>query len=344
MKLTAVIFTLALAAGALAAAAAKTLDIYFIDVEGGQSTLVVTPAGQSLLIDAGYPGLNARDPDRIVAAARDAGVKRIDYLLVTHLHEDHNGGVAELQRRLPIGTFIDYGTPMETAPEVVASFAAYQEARTHAEHFIPKPGDRLPFRGLDVDIVSADGATLTRPLEGGGQPNPACQGVEAGGPVRGENPRSIGVRIRYGAFRFLDIGDLIRNRIGDLICPANLIGPIDVYLVAHHANNDPNLPATLEALQPRVAIANNGPWKGTTATALAQLHAFRGLEDVWQLHRTINDGAENFPDAFIANLLFNERDGAAWIKLSASEDGSFTVTNARTGWTKNYAVSLRRAD
>jgi competence protein ComEC len=344
MKLAAVIFTLALAAGALAAAAAKTLDIYFIDVEGGQSTLVVTPSGQSLLIDAGYPGLNARDPDRIVAAARDAGVKRIDYLLVTHLHEDHNGGVAELQRRLPIGTFIDYGTPMETAPEVVASFAAYQEARTHAEHLVPKPGDRLPFRGLDVDIVSADGATLTWALGGGGQPNPACQGVEVGGPVRGENPRSIGVRIRYGAFRFLDIGDLIRNRIGDLICPANLIGPVDVYLVAHHANNDPNLPATLEALQPRVAIANNGPWKGTTATALAQLHAFRGLEDVWQLHRTINDGAENFPDAFIANLLFNERDGAAWIKLSASDDGSFTITNGRTGWTKNYAASLRRAD
>ena len=341
MKLAAVTFTLALAAGALAAGAAKTLDIYFIDVEGGQSTLVVTPAGQSLLIDAGYPGLNARDPDRIVAAARDAGVKRIDYLLVTHLHEDHNGGVAELQRRLPIGTFIDYGTPMETAPEVVASFAAYQEARTHAEHLIPKPGDRLPFRGLDVDIVSADGATLTWALGGAGQPNPACQGVEVGGQVRGENPRSIGVRVRYGAFRFLDIGDLIRNRIGDLICPANLIGPIDVYLVAHHANNDPNLPATLEALQPRVAIANNGPWKGTTATALAQLHAFRGLEDVWQLHRTINDGAENFPDAFIANLLFNERDGAAWIKLSASDDGSFTVTNGRTGWTKSYAVPLR---
>ena len=344
MKLTALIFAVALAAGAHARAAAKTLDIYFIDVEGGQSTLVVTPAGQSLLIDAGYPGFDARDADRIVAAARDAGVKRIDYLLVTHLHEDHNGGVAELQRRLPIGTFIDYGTPMETAPEVVASFAAYQEARTHAEHLVPKPGDRLPFRGLDVDIVSADGATITRPLDGGGQPNPSCQGVEIGGQLRGENPRSIGVRIRYGAFRFLDIGDLIRNRIGDLICPANLIGPVDVYLVAHHANNDPNLPATLEALQPRVAIANNGPWKGTTATALAQLHAFRGLEDVWQLHRTINDGAENFPDPFIANLLFNDRDGAAWLKLSASDDGSFTVTNGRTGWMKNYAVPLRRAD
>ncbi len=344
MKLAAVIFAVALAAGAHAGAAAKTLDIYFIDVEGGQSTLVVTPAGQSLLIDAGYPGSDARDPDRIIAAVRDAGLQRIDYLMVTHLHEDHNGGVAELQRRLPIGTFIDYGSPYETSPEVVASFAAYQEARTHAEHLVPKPGDRLPFRGVDVEFVSADGATLKRPLDGGGQWNASCEGVEYGGQIRGENPRSVGVRIRYGAFRFLDIGDLIRNRIGDLICPANLVGPIDVYLVAHHANNDPNLPATLEALQPRVAISNNGPWKGATAAALAQLHAFKGLEDVWQLHRTINDGAENFPDPFIANLLFNDRDGAAWLKLSASDDGSFAVTNGRTGWTKNYAVPLRRAD
>jgi competence protein ComEC len=334
-RLAAVLF-LALAVGAYASATAATLNIYFIDVEGGQATLVATPAGQSLLIDAGYPGNNGRDADRIVAAVRDAGLKRIDYLLITHLHEDHNGGVAELQRRLPIGTFIDYGSPMETAPEVIASFATYEEARTHAEHLVPRPGDRLPFRGVDVDVVSADGATLPRPLEGGGQPNPSCQGTEVGVQIRGENPRSIGVRVRYGVFRFLDVGDLIRSRLGDLICPNNLIGPIDVYLVAHHANNDPNLPATLDALRPRVAIANNGPWKGTTAAALAQLHAFHGLEDVWQLHRTINDGAANFPDQFVANLMFNEGDGAAWLKLSANDDGSFSITNARTGWTKYY--------
>ena len=342
MNRLAAVLVSAMAVAGLAAAGPpgqKTLDFYFIDVEGGQSTLVVTPAGQSLLIDAGYPEQNSRDPDRIMKAVRDAGIKRIDYLLVTHMHEDHNGGVPELQRRLPIGTFIDYGEPLETSPEVVASFSGYSEARTHAEHLVPKPGERLPFRGLDVEFVSADGQTLTRPLGGGGMVNPACEGVEVGGQIRGENPRSIGVRIRYGAFRFLDLGDLIRSRIGDLICPNNLIGPIDVYLVAHHANNDPNLPATLEALQPRVAIANNGPWKGTTATALAQLRAFPGLEDVWQLHRTINDGAQNFPDPFIANLMFNDADGAAWLKLSAGEDGSFAVTNSRTGWTKSYGAS-----
>jgi len=316
----------------------RTLQIYFVDVEGGQATLVVTPAGQSLLIDAGYPEQNGRDPDRILAAVKDARLSRIDYLLVTHLHEDHNGGVAELSKRIPIGTFIDYGAPVETAPEVVAAFAAYEAARRRGEHLVPKPGDKLPLAGVDVEVVSADGATLSRPLDGGGQPNPACAGVEIGGDLRGENPRSIGVRVRFGAFRFLDLGDLIRNRLGDLVCPTNLIGAIDVYLVAHHANSDVNLPAMLNALRPRVAIANNGPWKGTTTAALAMLHEHRGLEDVWQLHNTINDGAENFPDAFVANPTWGATDTAAWLKLSASEDGSFTITNGRTGWTKRYDV------
>ena len=327
-----------LAPAAMGALAVKTLDIYFIDVEGGQSTLVVTPAGQSLLIDTGYPSLGGRDPDRIMAAARDAHVTRIDYLLITHLHEDHDGGADELSRRIPIGTFIDYGSPVETAPEVVAAFAAYEEARRHSEHLIPRPGDRLPLKGVDVDVVSADGAALTHPLEGDGQPNPACTGVENAGASRGENPRSIGVRVRYGAFRFLDLGDLIRNKLADLVCPDNLLGRIDVYLVAHHANADANLPAMLDAIRPRVAITNNGPWKGASPPAMATLHAFAGLEDVWQLHRTINEGAENFPDAFVANVTFGDADGAAWLKLNASEDGSFTVANGRTGWIRRYSI------
>jgi competence protein ComEC len=335
MKLVIAVASL-LILGAAGVSAVRTLDIYFIDVEGGQSTLVVTPSGQSLLIDTGYPGLGGRDPDRIMAAVRDAHLKRIDYLLVTHLHEDHDGGVPELQRRIPIGTFIDYGSPFETTPEVVASFAAYEEARRQGGHLVPKPGDRLPLHGVEADVVSADGATLIRPLDGGGQPNPACLPAEPGGANRGENPRSIGVRLRYGAFRFLDLGDLVRNNLAGLVCPTNLLGEIDVYLVAHHANSDVNLPATLEAIRPRVAIANNGPWKGTTASALAMLHEFSGLEDVWQLHRTINDGAENFPDAFVANLAFGESDGAAWIELRANEDGSFTVANGRTGFTRRY--------
>jgi beta-lactamase superfamily II metal-dependent hydrolase len=317
-------------------AGGKTLDIYFIDVEGGQATLVVTPVGQSLLIDAGYPGLMGRDPDRIMAAVRDARLTRIDYLLVTHLHEDHNGGAAALSGRIPIGTFVDYGSPVENTREVVAAFADYEAARTRSRHLVPKAGDRLPLDGLTVDVVSVDGTVLASPLEGAGQRNTACAGFERPPDSRGENPRSIAIRLGYGAFRFLDVGDLVASKMADLVCPLNLIGAVDVYVVAHHANSDVSLPAVFEAIRPRVAIANNGPWKGATPPTMTALHELSNPADVWQLHRTINYGAENFPENFIANLGFEAADGASWIKLSATENGAFSVTNGRTGWTKQY--------
>jgi competence protein ComEC len=314
----------------------KTLNVYFIDVEGGQATLIVTPLGQSLLVDAGYPGLMGRDPDRIMAAARDAGLSRIDYLLITHLHEDHNGGAAELSRRIPIGTFVDYGSPVETTKEVVAVFPEYEAARGRSRHVVPKPGDRLPLDGVTVHVVSADGTVLSSPLDGAGQRNAACDDFERPPESRGENPRSIGIRLRFGAFRFLDVGDLVASKMADLVCPVNLIGELDAYLMTHHANSDVTLPAVFEATRPRVAIANNGPWKGATPQTMTALHELRNPTDVWQLHRTINYGAENFPDGFIANLGFEAADGASWLKLSATEDGAFSMTNARTGWTKYY--------
>jgi competence protein ComEC len=317
-------------------AGAETLNIYFIDVEGGQSTLIVTPAGQSLLVDAGYPGREGRDADRIMAAARDGGLTRIDYLLVTHLHEDHDGGVAELSRRIPISTFVDYGSPVESATEVVAAFADYSEARARSRHLVPKAGDRLSLDGLIVDVISADGTVLSSPLDGAGQRNAACADFERPPDSRGENPRSIGVRLRFGAFRFLDVGDLVASKMADLVCPSNLIGEVDAYLITHHANSDASLPAVFEATRPRVAIANNGPWKGATPQTMTALHELRNPTDVWQLHRTINYGAENFAEGFIANLGFEAADGASWIKLSAHENGAFSITNGRTGWTKHY--------
>jgi beta-lactamase superfamily II metal-dependent hydrolase len=279
-----------------------------------------------------------RDPDRILAAARDARVSRIDYLIVTHLHEDHNGGAAALSRRIPIGTFVDYGSPVEATKEVVAAFAGYEEARGRSRHLVPAAGDRLRLDGVDARVVSADGMVLQAPLEGAGQVNPGCEGLERPPDSRGENPRSIGLRLRFGAFRFLDVGDLVASKMSDLVCPRNLIGEVDAYLIAHHANSDASLPAVFEAIRPRVAIANNGPWKGATPPTMAALHELKNPVDVWQLHRTINYGAENFPDAFIANLGFEAADGASWIKLSASENGAFSVTNGRTGWTKRYPV------
>ena len=318
-------------------AGGKTLDIYFIDVEGGQSTLIVTPAGQSVLVDAGYPGLMGRDPDRIMAAVRDAQLTRIDYLVVTHLHEDHNGGAAEVSRRIPVGTFVDYGTPVENTKEVVAAFAEYEAARSRGgRHLVPKAGDRLPLDGVTLDVVSADGAVLPAPLEGAGQRNAACADLEHPPESRGENPRSIAIRLRFGAFRVLDVGDLVASKMAVLVCPVYLVGEVDAYLIAHHANSDASLPAVFAAIHPRVAIANNGPWKGATPPTMTALHELRNATDVWQLHRTINYGAENFSENFIANLGFEAADSASWIKLSATESGAFTVTNGRTGWTKEY--------
>jgi hypothetical protein len=181
----------------------KTLNIYFIDVEGGQSTLIVTPAGQSLLVDAGYPERDGRDPDRIMAAVRDARLTRIDYLLVTHLHEDHDGGAAALSQRIPIGTFVDYGSPVENAKEVVAAFAGSSEARDRSRHLVPKAGDRLPLEGVIVDVVSADGTVLPSPLDGAGQRNAACADFERPPDSRGENPGRSASRFASARFVFL---------------------------------------------------------------------------------------------------------------------------------------------
>jgi beta-lactamase superfamily II metal-dependent hydrolase len=327
-----------------AVAAPKTLDVYFIDVEGGQSTLFVTPAGQTLLVDTGYPGRDGRDPDRIQAAMRDAHVSRIDYLLITHMHEDHNGGAAELARRVPIGAFVDYGELMETSPDQVASFTAYRDAREHAvqagtsRHIMPKPGDRLSLDGLDVRIMSVDGETVSTPVAGAGQPNPVCMGYEGRPFASRENPRSIGIHLRYGKFRLLDLGDLVGPNLVRLVCPNDLIGDIDAYVVTHHANADTNVGPMLSAIRPRVAIADNGAYKGGSPPTWATLREHMEIEGVWQLHKSLNYESINFPDAFIANLEFGDNDHAAWIKLSASDDGSFSVTNGRTGWTQQYGA------
>ncbi len=336
--------TVAFALTAVTRAEGRALDIYFIDVEGGQSTLIVTPAGESLLVDTGYPGRDGRDPSRIVAAMRDAKISSIDYLLITHMHEDHNGGAAELANRVPIGAFIDYGAPVETGQDVIAAFAAYSAARDKGgkngpPHIIPKPGDRIALLGVDVRVMSADGEAVSTPLTGAGQPNAACEGYEARPFATRENPRSIGIHLRYGRFSFLDLGDLVGPGLLRLVCPNNLIGNVDAYLLTHHADIDTNIPPVLAALRPRVAISNNGGYKGGSPQTFVSLRERSEVEGVWQLHKAMRYGAdENVPDAFIANLDFGLRDQGAWLKLTAKDDGSFSVTNGRTGWTRVYEV------
>jgi competence protein ComEC len=339
------------------ARAARTLDVYFIDVEGGQSTLVVTPAGESLLIDTGFPSdgtftsrpgdpSKARDAGRIAAAARAAGVRRIDYVLITHFHADHDGGIVELSQLMPIGTFIDHDRVLPDAERNVigtlAAFDAYAAVRAKGKHLTPAPGDRLPLKGVEAVVVSAAGRVLAGPLSGSGGRVAECASSRLPPQEPHENPRSTGLRLQYGRFRVLDVGDLSGPPLRALACPSNLVGPVDVYVVAHHGLDDAADPATLAAFHPRVAIVNNGATKGGGAAMLAALRATPFI-DSWQLHRAENPGAPNTDADRIANL---DETSAHWIKISASEDGSFVVTNGRTAFGKRYSAvsaSSRRA-
>lgn len=317
-------------------ASAKTLDIFFIDVEGGQSTLIVTPGGESLLIDAGYGGRDGRDPERIMAALREARIDHIDYLLITHFHSDHVGGVPELSALVPIRTFIDYGEPLGTDRMALGGFRNYEPIRSQHVHIQPKPGDRLPLKGVEADIVSAAGVVLSTPLPGAGHPNPACAGLDDQPDDGTENFRSIGLRLQFGAFRFLDLGDLSGNTLASLACPTNLVGGVQLYLVAHHGNFDSNVPALIAAVRPRVAVMNNGVTKGGSPAAFATLRSQPGLEDLWQLHASRNENADNAADSFIANV--DDGQTAYWIKLTAKSDGSFTLVNGRNGFRKTYTA------
>lgn len=341
---------LAVLALAFAQAPGHTLQIYFVDVEGGQATLIVLPGGQTLMIDAGFPSTGAfrskpgdpaqaRDAQRIAAAARDAGVSRIDFLLVTHFHADHDGGVPELSQLLPIGTFIDHGGVRPEAEQSVGgtleALEAYSAVRAKGRHLEPKPGDRLPIDGVNAIVLSSAGETIASPLETATGPNLSCAATAPPAQEPNENPRSTSVLLEFGKFRFLDLGDLTGQPLFDLVCPNDRVGPVDVYLVAHHGGVDAADPATFAAFRPRVAVLNNGPRKGGAAETLAALRQASGLEDVWQLDRSLANGAQNFPDDRIANL---DQSTAHWIKITARDDGSFEVRNPRTGATKPYAA------
>jgi beta-lactamase superfamily II metal-dependent hydrolase len=346
---------------------AKALSIYLVDVEGGNATLFVSPSGESLLIDAGNPS-NGRDADRIAAAAKDAGISQIDHLIVTHYHVDHVGGVAELNARLPIRHFVDHGPSVETnasAPE--ASQKSYRELTDRARHTVVKPGDKVPVAGLDVQVLTAAGHVVQKPLAGAGRPNPLCAAYTPMDPDPTENAQSVGSLVTFGKFRTLHLGDLTWNVEHDLMCPADRIGKVDLFVVSHHGQPISNSPVLVHAVQPRVMLLNNGLRKGGQPPAMKILHTSPGLEDLWQLHVSLLSGQEyTVPGMFIANL--DEQgsitvapmpppqrggppappppvhDGAAhWLKVSAQNDGTFTVSNSRNGFSKTYRAGARAA-
>jgi competence protein ComEC len=326
----------------------KGLAVYFVDVEGGQSTLFVSPSGQSLLIDTGWPG--ARDADRIVGIAKQAGLTQIDYLVLTHYHGDHAGGVADLASRIPIKTFIDHGSNVEEALGTPQNYAAYLPVRDKGQHILVKPGDRLPVKSVRFQVVSAATQTITKPLPGAGTPNPLCADFQAKDEVKdpligGENKQSVGMVISLGKFRMVDFGDLTWNKEHDLACPNNLIGTIDLYVVSHHGQDISSLPMLVNAMHPRVAVMDNGAKKGGAVATFETLKDSPGLEDLWQLHYAVDAADHNRPEQFIANLGMGgtvmtgvpDEGTPNYIKVVALPDGSFTVTNTRNGFHKEYS-------
>ena len=315
--------------------AAKNLEVYSIDVEGGQATLLVSPSGESMLVDTGWAGHNRRDADRILAAAKLAGVKKIDYLVTTHYHSDHVGGVPQLAEKIPIRNFVDHGASTETGKDADVLFNAYAAFRDKGTHLQVKPGDTIPIKGLDVRVLSSGGDVIPAPLPGAGQPNPECSSFERHEVDTSENARSVGILISYGDFRMIDLGDLTWNKEFDLVCPANKIGAVDVYLVSHHGMNMSGSPQFVHALHPRVAIMNNGARKGGSPEIWQTIHDTPGLLDLWQLHFAVPGGKEhNSSDTVIANL--DEICEGKWIRLTAQKDGSFSVYNSRNKYERSY--------
>jgi competence protein ComEC len=342
--------------------ARKGLDVYVIDVEGGNAVLFVSPSGESLLMDTGNvpPGAQ-RDAGRIVAAAKDAGLKQIDHLIITHWHGDHFGGLAELAPQIPIKEFIDHGPnvqPGQAADDFLKN--TYPKLTANAKHTVAKPGDKIDMGpGMNVTVVTSAGEVIKTPLAGGG-PNPYCSQYKKGD-NNAEDPMSVGIFVTYGKFRTAHLGDITKNKEFDLMCPTNRLGRVDVLLGLHHGQASSNSPVLVWALHPRVAIMNDGTRKGGEPETMQTVHASPGLEDLWQLHFSLLSGQEyTQPGMFIANTIDDPpsalpvapmaapqpgpntppapaHNGTAyWIKLTAQPDGSFTVTNTRNGFSKSY--------
>ena len=348
--------------------AVRTLDIYIVDVEGGNATLLVSPSRESVLIDSGNAGAAAvRDAERIMAAVKDAQLSQIDNLITTHWHGDHFGGLAELAARVPIRNFIDHGPNVQPAAAVDEFLQkTYPLLYAKARHVVARPGMKIPVSGLDVLVVTSAGETIARSIPGGGAPNRYCASFKPG-ENNAEDPMSVGTYVTFGKFRTIHLGDLTKNKEFELMCPNNRIGTVDVLLGLHHGVDTSNSEVLVHALRPRVAIMNNGTRKGGQPEVMTTLHSSPGLEDVWQMHFSQLSGQEyTVPGLFIANLLDEPlaampvapipspqpgpgsppppvHNGTAyWIKVSAQPDGSFTVTNSRNGFSKTYKADLRR--
>lgn len=316
---------------------AKDLVAYFIDVEGGQATLIVTPEGESVLIDAGWPGNGSRDADRIAAAAKLAKVKQIDYFILTHYHVDHAGGVPQLMQKLPVATFIDHGPNREQGNKQQQEMVNdYERVASGGQHLIAKAGNFIPLKGsVALTVVTADGQVIQKPLPGGGNLNTFCAATPDKAPDPSENARSLGTYWQYGRFRMLDLGDLTWNKEKELVCPIDKLNKVDVFVVSHHGINLSNSPALVHDIAPRVDIMDNGARKGGSPSTYDVLKTEASLESLWQLHYSVEGGnVRNTTEQYIANT--DDDDTGAYLKLTAHQDGSFEVYNSRNKFSRKY--------
>ena len=314
----------------------KHLLIYTIEVEGGQSTLLVSPSGASMLVDTGWPGNNARDAVRIQAAMKDAGITQIDHVLITHFHTDHVGGVPELVKRVKVGEFLDHGPNREDSDITRHDFAAYLKAIDGTPRRIVHPGDTIAIPGLKVVVLVADGEHIAAVPGIKPEPNPYCATERAWPVDPSENARSNGVLVTFGKFEFLDLGDLTGAKEVALVCPNNPIGAVDLYLVDHHGMNLSNARALVDAIHPVASIMINGAHKAGMPEAWQTVHDSPGMQDLYMLHTAEDsDAAHNSAEPLIANPKGITTDGA-YFKVVASSSGAFSITNTRTGQTKDY--------
>ena len=317
--------------------AADTLDIYWIDVEGGAATLIVTPEGETVLMDAGWPGFDGRDADRIKEVlSREAGAEKIDYFITSHFHRDHVGGLPQLAAIVPIGKFVDHGDSVELdrkgGPELWESYLAVARGK----RLEAIPGEKLPLSGAELIFVASHSRFPAEPLPGGAE-NPHCRDARLLEEDTGENGKSVGFVVRFGDFEFLDLGDLTWNYEHELACPVNRVGEVDLYQVTHHGLPTSAAPQQVWAARPAVAVMNNGPRKGGRPEAYEVLEKSPDIEDIWQVHLSLEtDAAHNTDRKMIAN--FEETDDCKghWIKTSVKADGSYTVSNSRNGFSKTY--------
>jgi hypothetical protein len=346
------IAALMLAAGPATSAQPGDLKITWIDVEGGASTLFVSPTGESLLFDTGNPGNGDRDAKRIFAAAQKAGLTKIDHLVISHWHGDHVGGLEALSKMIPIGHFYDHGDGVETADK--ARHDLYVKI-AGPNRTILKAGDTVPLGGVQVRVLVSEGPVIANPINGGG-PNPLCANAPLQAPAAPENIRMVGLSITYNTFKFAGLSDSDWTREMELACPVNKLGQVNLYTINRHGGlDDSGNPALLGAIKPQVIVLNNGPRKGLgqkvadtkilnanytpyETNSYLRLAKNPGIEGVWAEHKSMidPDPAHNANPDMIANLDEGAADAGNSITATVAADGKFTITNTRNNFSKTY--------